>query len=51
MNCALALYILPDVRTVTPGPTNERMGTKPVKKKKDSIIVKILNNLKCIVEH
>ena len=43
--------MLPEVRAVTPGPTNERMGTKPVKKKKDSIIVKILNSLKFIAEH
>ena len=43
--------MLPDVRAVTLGPTNERMGKKPVKKKKDSIIVKILNNLKFIAEH
>ena len=51
MNCALALYTLPEVRTVTPGPTNERMGTKPVKKKKESTIVKILSNLEFIAEH
>ena len=42
--------MLPEVRAVTPGPTNEKMGTKPVKKKKDSIIVKILNNLNFMVE-
>ena len=43
--------MLPEVRTVTPGPINERIGTKPVKKKKDSVIVKILNNLNFIIEH
>ena len=43
--------MLPEVRAVTPGPINERMGTKPVKKKKDSKIVKILNSLKFIAEH
>ena len=50
-NVYKALYTLPEVRTVTPGPTNERIGTKPVKKKKNSVIVKILNNLDFIVEH
>ena len=43
--------MLPEVRAVMLGPTIERIGTKPVKKKKDSIIVKILNNLKFIFEH
>ena len=43
--------MLPEVRAVILGPTNERMGTNPVKKKKDSIIVKILNSLKFIAEH
>tara|TARA_B100000575_G_scaffold210718_1_gene171734 strand:- start:513 stop:629 length:117 start_codon:yes stop_codon:yes gene_type:complete len=36
--------------TVTPGPTKERIGTKPVKKKKDSKIVKILKYLKFMAE-
>ena len=42
---------LPEVRNVTPGPTNERIGTKPVKNKKDIIINIILNILNFIAEH
>ena len=44
------MYKRQEVRAVTPGPTNERMGTKPVNKKKDSITVKIRNNLNFMVE-
>ena len=43
--------MLPEVRAVTLGPIIDRIGTNPVKKKKDSIIVKILNNLKLMHEH
>ena len=43
--------MFPEVRAVTPGPTNERIGKKPVKKKKDTITVKILNNLNFMVKH
>ena len=42
--------MLPEVRTVTLGPTNERIGTKPVKKKKGRIIARILNNLNFMIE-
>ena len=43
--------MLPEVRAVTIGPTIERIGTKPVKKKKDSMIVKILKVLYFITKH
>ena len=43
--------MLPEVRAVTHGPINERIGVKPVKKKKDTITVKILNNLNFIIKH
>ena len=43
-----ALYKLPEVIAVTPGPRIEKTEIKPVKKKNDTIIVKILNNFMII---
>ncbi len=48
MNCAPALYRLPDVRAVTLGPIIEKIGINPVNKKNDITITKILSNLKII---
>tara|TARA_B100002052_G_C15330346_1_gene353811 strand:- start:341 stop:469 length:129 start_codon:yes stop_codon:yes gene_type:complete len=39
---------LPEVIIVTPGPRNEKKETKPVKKKNDTIIIKILKNFEII---
>tara|TARA_Y100000589_G_C26749046_1_gene464989 strand:- start:75 stop:227 length:153 start_codon:yes stop_codon:yes gene_type:complete len=42
---------LPEVRIVIPGPITDRIGVKPVKKKNDVIIVKILKILKFIYKN
>ena len=41
MNCALALYILPEDKAVKPGPITDKKGIKPVKKKNEINNVKI----------